>query len=97
MVSEEQEYPELHRKIRLVPTDPRVATDPLVCRYLDVLADELQPIVTEAMKEIIQDVLAYGTPRRPIESYVGDLIERDRLRRELKQRVALWTKLGVPE
>lgn len=96
MISDEAEYPELNRKLKLVPRDVRIATDPAVCRYLDMLAEALQPIVNEAVAAIAFDVLAYGSARCPIESYVGDAIEADRLRAELKQREALFTRLYDP-
>jgi hypothetical protein len=93
MISGEAEYPELERKIKLVPKDAWLAVDPYVCRYLDKLAEAMQPVADEAMVELCKDLLVYGTTRQPIEAYVYDVLHGQQLRRELKAREELWSRL----
>jgi hypothetical protein len=85
-------YPELNRSLRLVPKDTKLAMDPYVVRYLDVLAEELQPILDEAMKTLSLEVLATGCPQKPVLEYVSDLLVSIQIRRELKVREAMWTR-----
>ena len=72
MINDEDEYPELHRNIRLVPRDPKLAVDPAVCAWLDEVVKKVQPVVDRAMELATYDIVAYGHTLKTIEEYVQE-------------------------
>ena len=95
MISDEQEYPELHRSIKLVPRDPRLATNPDVVRWLDELAARIQPVVDSALEAAMLDIATYGSTRgKTPEEYVLDQMNAEYMRDVLAQRVRLHERLN---
>lgn len=74
MIDEKNEYPELHRYIRLLPKDISLAILPAVAEYMREAEARLQPVIDRAVELWIRDILAYGGTQKTPEEYVREAL-----------------------